>query len=458
MEGVNKMNTTNILLQTDSYKLSHWNQYPPKTERIYSYIMPRYSKYPVVILGINKYISLISKKLSRQSVKELKEFSELHGVEFNEAGFEMLMRKYKYLPLRVAGVPEGTIVEPGKPVYSQENLDEDLPWLTSYFESLFLRSIWYPSTVASLSHYCKSRIKEFMVRTGADMETLPFKLHDFGLRGATSSEASAVGGAAHLTQFLGTDNLEALKYVKDNFDVSCAGFSIPATEHSTVTSWGRAFERDMYKDFIKKNLTDGKTGACVSDSYNIWEAIKMWKSLEEDIIDSGGTLVIRPDSGDPVLTPVQVIEKLMTEFGFIWNKKGFRVLPPYIRVIQGDGVDETSIVRIMQMLVDSKISLDNIAFGMGGGLLQKVTRDTCGFAMKCSAAKVDGVWRDVYKDPIGGSKTSIKGLVHLKGVTKYGEEQVYSDDWVLYYETGKVFHTDSWEDICKRAEVDNIPL
>jgi nicotinamide phosphoribosyltransferase len=151
----------------------------------------------------------------------------------------------------------------------------------------------------------------------------------------------------------------------------------------------------MYEKVIRTYGGRGKIFACVSDSYNIWEALKMWKELEPILLEVGGTLVIRPDSGDPVTTPVQVIEELIDLFGYTVNTKGYKVLPDHIRVIQGDGVDEESIVRIMQRMVDRKLSIDNIAFGMGGGLLQSLTRDTLGWAMKCSAACVNDEWRDV---------------------------------------------------------------
>jgi nicotinamide phosphoribosyltransferase len=187
--------------------------------------------------------------------------------------------------------------------------------------------------------------------------------------------------------------------------------------------------------------------------------------LEPVLLEVGGTLVIRPDSGDPVLTPVKVIEDLMQLFGSTVNDKGYRVLPAHIRVIQGDGVDEESIVRIMQRMVDRKLSIDNIAFGMGGGLLQKVDRDTLGWAMKCSAARVNGVWRDVWKDPIGGGKTSKRGLVYSNGQLSYedtrsqlyltkGSYHVDNEIWTCYYDT-EVFirPRDSWETVKKRASI-----
>lgn len=455
----------NVLLQADSYKLSHFSQYPKGTEYIYSYIEPRKGHYPVVVLGIEEFTDRIAKGLTYTNVTELRALAQLHGVPFNTDGWNELLSKHEDsgFPLKVMGVPEGTIVSPGTPAAAIVNMDPEFPWLTSFFETLFLRTVWYPSTVASRSRYIKVRIKQFMEYTGADMSTLPFKLHDFGARGVSGDDSAERGSAAHLTQFQGSDTLEAVQYVRLNYGV-VAGFSIPATEHSTVTSWGREHEKEMYENFIRTSGGPGKIYACVSDSYNIWEALKLWKELEPVILEVGGTLVIRPDSGDPVTTPVQVIEELMDLFGYTTNAKGYKVLPPHIRVIQGDGVDEESIVRIMQRMVDRKLSLDNIAFGMGGGLLQMLNRDTLGWAMKCSAARVNGEWRDVYKDPIGGSKTSKKGLVYTGGVIEYNSPEAdllindptYAPEgWKVYYCGDDLWsYRDTWLEICKRAEIE----
>lgn len=454
----------NVLIQADSYKLSHFAQYPEGTEYIYSYIEPRKGHYPVVVLGIDEFAYRVAYALNEESVSELRELATLHGVPFNEEGWARLLEKYEYsgFPLKIIGVPEGSVVSPGSAVAAIVNMDPEFPWLTSFFETLFLRLVWYPSTVASRSRYIKTRIKQFMEYTGSDMSGLDFKLHDFGARGVSGDDSAMRGGAAHLTQFKGTDTLEAVHYVRNTFNV-VAGFSIPATEHSTVTSWGRDNEKKMYENVIRTYGGKGKVFACVSDSYNIWEALKMWKELEPILLEVGGTLVIRPDSGDPVTTPVQVVEELMGLFGYTVNAKGYKVLPSHIRVIQGDGIDEESVVRIMQRMVDRKLSIDNIAFGMGGGLLQNLNRDTLGWVMKCSAARVNGEWRDVYKDPIGGGKTSKKGLVYTDGVIAYDTPEAVAliteptfapEGWKVYY-CGNIHWNmeESWEAICNRASV-----
>lgn len=457
----------NPLIKTDSYKLSHWKQYPKGTQHIYSYIEPRKGSGEIPILGINEFVLQIMQSLSVGNVEELRELSKNHGVPFNTEGFDRLLEKYgatNEFPLLVRGVPEGTLVTKGTVVATIVNTDPEFPWLTSFFETLFLRCVWYPSTVSAISREAKKVILRGLELSGDPM-TIDFKLVDFGARGVSSGESAAHGGAGHLMNFKSTDTLEAVAYLRDTYNVQDAGFSIPATEHSTVTSWGKQHERDMFEDFIRSNLGPGKLAACVSDSYNIWEALETWKSLEPVLLEVGGTLIIRPDSGDPVETPVKVVEELLNLFGSHTNTKGFRCLPDHIRVIQGDGIGIEDIKSIIDRLISKGISTDCIAFGMGGGLLQTCDRDTFGWAMKCSAARVDGVWRDVFKDPIGGGKTSKRGLVIAAGTidreaalspyVPLNDSYLFGSHWVTYYDGSRGYTRppESWETIRDRCAV-----
>lgn len=90
-----------------------------------------------------------------------------------------------------------------------------------------------------------------------------------------------------------------------------------------------------------------------------------------------------------------------------------------VRLIQGDGVCAASIEAILAEMKARGLSAENVAFGMGRELLQKVNRDTQKFAMKASAICVNGKWHDVYKDPITDQgKRSKKGrlaLIRLNG-------------------------------------------
>ncbi len=270
--------------------------------------------------------------------------------------------------------------------------------------------------MATISHGVRRIIRDALVKTAdAPDAELPFKLHDFGARGVSSHASAALGGMAHLVNFQGSDTLAAVVAARKLYHEPMAAFSIPAAEHSTITSWGRDHEVDAYANMVTQFGKPGGLYAVVSDSYDLYNAVEhLWgEVLRQKIIDSGATLVVRPDSGDPVEVVSKTLHLLADKFGTDSNPKGYRVLKN-VRVIQGDGVNPVSIAAILDRIVADGFSASNIAFGMGGALLQKCDRDTMAFAYKASAAKVDGQWRDVYKDPVTDSgKRSKRGLLGL---------------------------------------------
>merc|ERR1719238_2010115 len=282
-------------------------------------------------------------------------------------------------------------------------------------------------TVCTNSRFQKISIHKYLEETGNTDWKIPggttFKLHDFGFRGVSSVESAASGGCGHLVNFLGTDTVAAMVSAKTYYGAGIAsGHSIPASEHSTITSWGVEGEVDAMKNMLEQ-YPEGLV-ACVSDSFNIWRACKdYWGTKLKDLIkgrisgDKFGRLVVRPDSGDPAETCTKIIGILLEQFAedVITTKTGHKLLPPYIRVIQGDGVDFETIPQILQSLKDAGFAADNLGFGSGGALLQKMNRDTFKCAFKCSEITINGEKRDVFKDPkTDKGKASKKGRLTLQ--------------------------------------------
>jgi nicotinamide phosphoribosyltransferase len=408
----------NMILNTDSYKTSHYLQYPEGTTNVFSYIESRGGEYDhTLFFGLQAFVKeYLMKPITLADISEAEQVYKLHGVPFNKAGWERIYYRHKgFLPIKIKAVREGTIVPTHNVLVTVENTDPALPWLTSYVETALLRAIWYPTTVATISHSIKKVIRKALADTADSLDGLGFKLHDFGARGVSSYESAGIGGTAHLVNFLGTDNVPALMFARKYYDEHMAGFSIPAAEHSTITSWGKTHEIDAYDNMIKQFAKSGSIVAVVSDSYDLWNAItNIWgTALKQKVIDSGATIVIRPDSGNPADVVVRAAILLDEKFGSVVNSKGYKVLNN-VRIIQGDGINEQSIKDILARLVIAGYSADNVAFGMGGALLQHMNRDTQKFAMKASAAKVNGEWRDVFKDPVTDfGKRSKKGRLEL---------------------------------------------
>ncbi len=409
---------SNIILSADSYKYSQFNQYPEGTEYVYSYIQSRGGDYDIgVYFGLQAFLrEYLSKPVTMEDIDEAEAIITVHGEPFNRAGWEYIVREHGgRLPVEIRALDEGTKFDPrgNIPLVTIVNTDPKAYWLTSFLETALLRAVWYPTTVASNSYASQRMIKAYLEKTG-DVAGLPFKLHDFGARGVSSTESAGLGGLAHLsTGFMGTDTVSALLAARKYYDAPMAGFSIPAMEHSTVTSWGRDKEVESYRNMLRQYGKPGTLLAAVSDSYNIYEACaKLWgEELRQEVIDSGATIVIRPDSGTPHVVVLEVAKILDSKFGSTVNAKGYKVLNN-VRIIQGDGINTAEISRILFALELAGFSADNVAFGQGGALLQQVNRDTMKFAMKCSAILVRGEheWRDVYKDPVGDtSKRSMAG-------------------------------------------------
>lgn len=410
--------TLNPILNTDSYKASHYLQYPAGTEAVFSYAEARGGPYAqAVFFGLQAILkNEFSQPVTRADIEEAESVLVPHGLPFHKGGWDLLLDRHGgYFPLDIRAQAEGTVAPVHVPMMSVVNTDPDFFWLTSYVETALLR-VWYPVTVATISHGVRQVIRRALV-TSADAPDaeLPFKLHDFGARGVSSDASAALGGMAHLVNFQGSDTLSAIVAARKLYNEPMAGFSIPAAEHSTITSWERSNEAVAYENMVARFGRPGALFAVVSDSYDLFNAVEhLWgEQLRQKVVDCGATLVVRPDSGDPVEVVSKTVNLLAAKFGTDTNSKGYRVLKN-VRVIQGDGVNPVSIAAILDRLLGEGFSASNIAFGMGGALLQKCDRDTMSFAYKASAAKVNGQWRDVYKDPVtDAGKRSKRGLLGL---------------------------------------------
>ena len=398
-------NESNLILLSDSYKYSHARQYPPDSEYVYSYLESRGGAWPrTVFFGLQYILKkyLEGQVITQEKIDEAESLINSHMGRplFNKEGFQYILDEHEgKLPVQIKAVPEGSIIPTHNVLMTICNTDPKCFWLPNFLETLLVQC-WYPITVATQSYHLRKLIDNYLELTG-DVSLAPFKLHDFGFRGVSSIESAGIGGAAHLLSFLGTDTVAALTFLRDYYgSENVAGFSIPASEHSTMTSWGREHEADAMANMLQ-SYPDGII-ACVSDSYNIFDACsEIWgTTLKDQIMGRNGTLVVRPDSGNPIEIVMSCLEILGEKFGYTINAKGYKVLDPHIRIIQGDGVDSSIIDAILSGMMSEMWSADNIAFGMGGALLQKLNRDTLKFAFKCSAIKRSGTWHDVNKDPV----------------------------------------------------------
>jgi nicotinamide phosphoribosyltransferase len=433
--------TDNIILLSDSYKISHWKQYPPGTEYVYSYFESRGCDRKgwdsVCFFGLQYFMKryMLGQVVTPEKIKEAEEVYAIHfgdGVNenremFYKEGWQYIVEKHGgRLPIKIKAVPEGMVIPNKTVLFTMVNTDPKCYWLTNFLETLLVQ-VWYPMTVCTNSRMQKMSIHKYLEETGNTDWAIPggttFKLHDFGFRGVSSIESAASGGCGHLVNFLGTDTVASMVCARTYYGAGIAsGHSIPASEHSTITSWGVEGEVDAMRNMLEQYPTG--LVACVSDSFNIWKACsEYWGSQLKDLIKSRcadgkfGRLVVRPDSGDPAETCTKICGLLCDAFAedVTTTSTGHKLLPPYIRIIQGDGVDFETIPQILETMKTACFAADNLAFGSGGALLQKVNRDTFKCAFKCSEITINGEKREVFKDPITDSgKASKKGTLTLQ--------------------------------------------
>lgn len=467
----------NILLLADAYKYSHHKLYYPGTTKIYSYLESRGGEFGETVFFGLQYIlkaylegAVITKERIDEAAALLEQVFGRNDV-LDRSRFDYIVTRHGgKLPIRIKAIPEGTVVPVNNVLMTIENTDPQCFWLSNFLETLLMQ-VWYPNTVATLSREVKKIITSYYAETAsaAAMDGIDLVLNDFGFRGVSSVESAGLGGAAHLLNFRGSDNIPGSVLAGKYYNTQTVfGLSVPATEHSVCTLLGEEGELEVFRHVLKTFPTG--VVACVSDSYDILRACsEYWGAeLKELVLSRDGVLVIRPDSGDPLFTLLKVFAILMNKFGYSINEKGYKVLPPQVRVLQGDGVNPSSIRAIYGALKVNGISAENLLLGMGGALLQKVDRDTQKFAFKCSYAEVRGIGSDIQKHPleiddhgrlIPSFKTSKAGRLKLvytpAGYQTVREDQLpeEGDQLVTVFENGELFNTVNFEAVRERVRL-----
>ena len=405
----------NLILLTDSYKLTHWQMYPVGIEKVYSYFESRGGQFPATVFFGLQY--LMKKHLEGVVItQEMVDYAEMIAEKhlgdkklFNRRGWEIIVKEHQgKLPISIKAVPEGMVVPFRNVLMTIENLIPECYWLTSALETLLVH-LWYSCTVATLSMNIKKSIMSYLDETGTPT-LIDLKLHDFGFRGASSAESAAIGDAAHLLSFQGTDTISGLLLAREYYNADMPGVSIPATEHTVMTALGEEREAETVEHIL--NAFPSGYLSIVIDSYDTFRACReiFGGKFKEKILARNGTVVIRPDSGNPEEVVIKVLEILGDKFGVEKNAKGYYILPQQVRIIQGDNVNYDSIRRILEIMKQHHWSADNITFGMGGALLQMINRDTQQFAFKSSSMTINGIECEISKSPITDPKKVSKAV------------------------------------------------
>lgn len=427
-----------MAVSSDSYKAGHYMMYPGADKMVaygeFRAPYPGQADQRIVFHGIRYIVeNFLEHQWTVEEVEMAEKFYSTHNAGNTPYPFpknlflKFIKENNGYFPVKVEALPEGTVIYPHVPVY-QITAEAPYAVLCTFLETL-MTMVWYPTTVATLSRHVRTIVERFFEET-VDPENnwkIDSRLHDFGYRGCTSQEQAVIGGVAHLLNFGGSDTMAAAFYAQFHLNGGKpVASSIPATEHSVMTAWPneQMAVENMMEMFGQNDLVN-KLGifATVGDSYD-------YKNFLENIVPvvaqkyagKWGLWVLRPDSGDPVACVVMGLHAAERAFGVTVNSKGFKVLKG-AAIIQGDGITITEIEKILEATKAEGFSVENVAFGMGAGLLQKVNRDTMSFATKLSHIQfITGAKVDVMKRPNTDS-----GKYSLPGIMKVAYERGCKD-------------------------------
>lgn len=446
---------------SDFYKTDHRRQYPVGTQGVYANMTPRGSRIPgidkVVVFGLQYFIKeyLITRfnrdffdKPRHEVVGRYKRLLD-NTLGPNAVPMDHIhaLHQFGHLPLRLKALPEGSLCPMRVPLATLVNTHPDFFWLTNWIETLMSTVVWHPITSATIAHQYRMLLNEAAKLTSDIPEFVQWQGHDFSMRGHASVESGCASGAAHLLSFTGTDTIPSIDWLEQYYDadVECelVGGSVPATEHSVMCMGGEVSEYETFRRLIEDVYPTGIV-SIVSDTWDYWKILtETLPSLKEKIMKRDGKVVVRPDSGDPVLIicgdntagyPAKydsagrliyqhsdvpqykgTVQLLWETFGGKTNSKGYKQLDPHIGCIYGDSITFDRAKAIVTKLQQQGFASTNIVFGIGSFTYQMVTRDTFGFAIKATSGVINGERISIFKKPKtdDGLKNSAKGLLRV---------------------------------------------
>lgn len=505
----------------DWYKVSHKEQYPQGTTMVFSNFTPRSDKYmtkssewdsKVVVFGLQGFIQWYFIDMWNETffnrpknivVEEYRRRVEgALGKDAIKYDHIEALHDLGYLPIEIRTLPEGSRSDIQVPIYTIHNTHPDFFWLTNYLESVMSAESWKSITSATTAYQYRQICEKYSALTCDNRDHINFQCHDFSFRGMSGLYDTAQSGAGHLLSFIGTDSVLAIDYLDQYYQGNQSdmiGVSIPASEHSTATtniaviidqllsdpaiksqhlsddSLRGLAEEQFFLDYITKIYPSGFC-SYVADSYDYWRVIsEIASKYKNEILQRNGRVVFRPDSGEPNLVicgdpnaidPLErkgSIEVLWDIFGGTINEKGYKVLDPHVGLIYGDSITLQRAEAILAGLAAKGFASSNIVFGVGSHTYQFVTRDSLGFAVKATAAIVNGQEVSVFKAPkTDTSKRSAKGFLRVESdngtyrlVDEITFEQTaHNNALITVFKDGQVLNSSTLEEIRKRLLVD----
>lgn len=477
----------NASLLMDAYKAFHHRAYNPEVTHVYSNFTNRSAKYSntgldkVVFVGLQYFVKEVLIKQWNDTFFSLPKeeviyeynrvISSMLGKEVDTSHMEKL-HDLGYLPVEIKALPEGSLVPYQVPTLTITNTVSGFGWVTNMLETVLSSELWGISTSATTAYAYRKRFEQ--EPSLKELGMVPFMGHDFSYRGMFGTLSASQSGFGHLCSFVGSDTIPsalfAEEYYNAKIDEELVFASVDATEHSVMCSYGTEGEQDSLEHLIT-NVTPNGIISIVSDTWDFWKLVTEYlPNLKENIMNRDGTVVIRPDSGDPVKILTGYDFENFTEEGFwdldykldipevakfngkyfmvgqnldgrvslgkeleeyevkgliecLWDTFGgtiqdstrLKLLDSHIGAIYGDSITLERQDQIIERL-KAKGFVPNVVLGVGSFTYQYITRDTHGSAVKATCVqKGEGNYEPIFKDPKTDSKKkSAKGLLRVE--------------------------------------------
>lgn len=445
----------NPLHAIDFYKADHRRQYPAGTEYVYANFTPRSSRLAkmlpdfddkLVFFGLQGFIQhflidtwnqgFFQQDKHRVLATYKRRMDLALGTDAIPVEHIAALHDLGYLPLKIKALEEGSRVNMRVPVLTVINTLPEFFWLTNYIETVLSAELWKSCTTASIAYEYKRLLTQYAHKTGADLDFVELQAHDFSSRGMSGIYDAAQASAGHLCSFIGTDAVLAIDYMEHYYHAEgVIGVSVPATEHSVMCMGSEASELETFRRLICELYPTGVV-SIVSDTWDFWRVITEFSlALKTEILNRTpnalglAKVVFRPDSGDPVKiicgdpdaevgSPAYkgAVECLWEIFGGSSTPQGYRVLNQRVGLIYGDSITLQRAQAILVGLEAKGFASNNLVFGIGSYTYNYLTRDSFGFAVKATWGQVNGVGRELFKDPLtdSGTKRSAKGLLRVE--------------------------------------------
>lgn len=475
-----------IILLKDMYKAFHAKAYKPGTTHVYANLTNRFGKHSNIPGGNDKVMSIGQQAYVKQFMVRrfaiffatpLEEVVATYknvignvlgvGTDGVDTSHIEALHELGFVPLRIKAIKEGTMVPYGIPTMTVQNTVSGFGWLVNMLETVMSSEIWNAQTAATTAYHYKKNFIRAAIATGMGVDMVPFLGHDFSYRGDNTTSGAAASGFGHLSCFAGSDTIPAGLFAQRYYNVSFGAgdlimASVNATEHSVMCSYGNEGEMSSI-EHLMTNVAPKGILSIVCDTWDFWQVVTEYlPELKDKIMERDGTLVIRPDSGDPVeiICGVKVADEgqpvhgygavrrgdkiyrvveldnnsdsfdwilgdevteaeckglvqcLWEIFGGTETEEGYKLLDSHIGAIYGDSITLQRQEQIIEQLM-AKGFCPSVVLGIGSFTYQYVTRDTHGSAVKATAIRVnDGPWEAIFKQPkTDSSKNSAKGLM-----------------------------------------------